>query len=58
MKCLVTYSAVLGHTLDKATKAKLTLEYYYANLISQHKERHDRRRRLEDSLKVTKIFED
>ncbi len=31
-----------GHTLDKATKAKVTLENYYSNLISQHKERRDR----------------
>ena len=31
-----------GHTLDKATKAKVTLENYYSNLISQHKERKNR----------------
>ena len=28
-----------GHTLDKATKAKVHLENYYSNLITQHKER-------------------
>lgn len=28
-----------GHTLDKATKAKVHLENYYSNLISQHMER-------------------
>merc|ERR1719208_551978 len=38
------------HTLDKATKAKVTLENYYNNLISQHKERRDRLKRLEESL--------
>ena len=38
------------HTLDKATKAKLTLENYYSNLISQHRERKERLRRLEESL--------
>ncbi|XP_023346343.1 serine/threonine-protein kinase tricorner [Eurytemora carolleeae] len=38
------------HTLDKATKAKVTLENYYSNLISQHRERKDRLRRLEESL--------
>ena len=38
------------HTLDKATKAKLTLENYYSNLISQHRERQERLRRLEESL--------
>ncbi|VEN43061.1 unnamed protein product [Callosobruchus maculatus] len=27
------------HTLDKATKAKVTLENYYSNLIAQHVER-------------------
>lgn len=31
-----------GHTLDKATKAKVTLENYYSNLISQHVERKQR----------------
>ena len=31
-----------GHTLDKATKAKVTLENYYSNLISQHRERKHR----------------
>ena len=41
-----------GHTLDKATKAKLTLENYYSTLISQHKERRERWKRLEDTLKV------
>jgi len=38
------------HTLDKATKAKLTLENYYSNLITQHRERQERLRRLEESL--------
>jgi serine/threonine kinase 38 len=40
-----------GHTLDKATKAKVTLENYYSNLISQHSERKQRWMRLEESLK-------
>ena len=31
-----------GHTIDKATKAKVTLENYYSNLISQHRERKNR----------------
>jgi len=39
-----------SHTLDKATKAKLTLENYYSNLITQHRERQERLRRLEESL--------
>lgn len=30
------------HTLDKATKAKVTLENYYSNLIAQHVERKQR----------------
>jgi len=38
------------HTLDKATKTKLTLENYYSNLISQHRERQERLKRLEESL--------
>lgn len=39
------------HTWDKATKAKVTLENYYSNLISQHLERKQRLQRLEESLK-------
>ena len=39
-----------GHTLDKATKTKLTLENYYTNLISQQRERKERFRRLEESF--------
>ncbi|XP_039285912.1 serine/threonine-protein kinase tricornered isoform X2 [Nilaparvata lugens] len=40
-----------GHTLDKATKAKVTLENYYSNLIAQHVERKQRLAKLEESLK-------
>ncbi|KAF4529607.1 hypothetical protein B566_EDAN017898 [Ephemera danica] len=40
-----------GHTLDKATKAKVTLENYYSNLIAQHLERKQRLAKLEESLK-------
>merc|ERR1739848_925708 len=39
------------HTWDKATKAKVTLENYYSNLISQHTERKQRLQRLEESLR-------
>jgi len=46
------------HTLDKATKAKLTLENYYSNLVSQHKERRQRWERLEETLKDQAIPED
>ena len=45
------------HTLDKATKAKVTLENYYNNLISQHKERRERLKRLEESLNETGLSE-
>ncbi|TRY73258.1 hypothetical protein TCAL_07890 [Tigriopus californicus] len=54
-----------GHTLDKATKAKVTLENYYSNLISQHKERKHRQVKikgmlelLEESLKDDSISDD
>jgi len=33
---------VSNHTKDKATKAKVTLENYYSNLISQNEERENR----------------
>lgn len=39
-----------GHTLDKAAKAKLHLENYYSNLISQYTERNVRQQKLEDSM--------
>lgn len=38
-----------GHTLDKATKAKVTLENYYSNLIAQHI---DRKKRFVISLEI------
>jgi hypothetical protein len=45
-----------GHTLDKATKAKVTLENYYSNLIAQHIER--KQRYATDSYhKVTEKFQ-
>jgi len=48
---------ISGHTWDKATKAKLTLENYYSNLISQHRERKERLRRLEESLQEPNLPE-
>lgn len=55
MDPLMTFSC---HTLDKATKAKMTLENYYSNLISQHQERRQRLRRLEESLRDEAISEE
>lgn len=46
-----------GHTLDKATKAKVTLENYYSNLIAQHIERKQRLAKLEESLKDESLSE-
>ena len=47
-----------GHTLDKAVKAKVTLENYYSNLINQNKERRLRLQRLEESLNNQNISEE
>lgn len=47
-QCNIRFS---GHTLDKATKAKVTLENYYSNLIAQAAERQQRLARLEESMK-------
>ena len=33
---------ISSHTVDKVTKAKVTLETYYSNLIAQHEEREHR----------------
>lgn len=46
-----------GHTLDKATKAKVTLENFYTNLITQHYERKQRLEKLEESLKDESLTE-
>ncbi len=46
------------HTWDKATKAKMTLENYYSNLISQHQERRTRWQKLEETLKDDSISEE
>lgn len=46
-----------GHTLDKATKAKVTLENYYSNMIAQHVERKQRLAKLEESLKDEALSE-
>ncbi|XP_069133278.1 uncharacterized protein [Argopecten irradians] len=43
-------SVVSNHTKDKATKAKVTLENYYSNLLSQNEERENRYRLLEQSM--------
>lgn len=45
------------HTLDKATKAKVTLENYYSNLVAQHGERKQRLAKLEASLKDETLSE-
>lgn len=41
---------ISNHTIDKVTKAKMTLENYYSNLISQHEERETRYRKLEETM--------
>lgn len=45
------------HTIDKATKAKVTLENFYSNLITQHGERKQRLAKLEASLKDEALTE-
>ncbi|XP_022701642.1 serine/threonine-protein kinase tricorner-like isoform X2 [Varroa jacobsoni] len=47
-----------GHTLDKATKAKVHLENYYSNLVSQHIERRTRHEKLEESMAEEGISEE
>lgn len=45
------------HTLDKATKAKVTLENYYSNLVTQFGERKQRLAKLEAQLKDESLTE-
>ncbi|KAL1517704.1 hypothetical protein ABEB36_001436 [Hypothenemus hampei] len=49
---------ISGHTQDKATKAKVTLENYYSNLVAQHIERKQRLAKLEESLKDDTLSEE
>ncbi|XP_065940821.1 serine/threonine-protein kinase 38-like isoform X2 [Magallana gigas] len=49
---------VSNHTRDKATKAKVTLENYYSNLVSQHEERENRYRLLEQSMATDGLSEE
>ncbi|CAG0913090.1 unnamed protein product [Notodromas monacha] len=46
-----------NHTLDKATKAKVTLENYYSNLLVQHMERKQRYNQLEESMAAEGLSE-
>ncbi|XP_037069924.1 serine/threonine-protein kinase tricornered-like, partial [Pollicipes pollicipes] len=46
-----------GHTLDKAVKAKVTLENYYSNLLHQNLERKQRHHRLEESMREEGLSE-
>ena len=57
--CMVAASDSLrfsSHTWDKATKAKVTLENYYSNLISQHLERKQRCFRIFHSYSKSAAF--
>lgn len=47
-----------GHTLDKATKAKVHLENYYSNLVTQHLERKGRHERLEETMREEGLSEE
>ena len=42
MATIGEHGPVSTHTLDKVTKAKVTLENYYTNLINQNGERESR----------------
>lgn len=46
-----------GHTIDKATKAKVHLENFYSNLVNQHVERKTRHDKLEESMKEEGLSE-
>ena len=57
--CMVAASDSLrfsSHTWDKATKAKVTLENYYSNLISQHLERKQRCFRILHTFRKVKFL--
>lgn len=43
-------SVLSGHTLDKVTKAKVTIETFYSNLMNQQCEREERLTILEKSM--------
>uniref|UniRef100_A0A0L8FQR8 Uncharacterized protein n=1 Tax=Octopus bimaculoides TaxID=37653 RepID=A0A0L8FQR8_OCTBM len=49
---------ISSHTVDKVTKAKVTLENYYTNLLMQHEEREIRYRMLEQSMEEEGLSEE
>ncbi|VDQ00554.1 unnamed protein product [Trichobilharzia regenti] len=49
---------VSSHTLDKVKVAKVTLEYYYDNLIVQYRERQNRYKILESMMESEGLSEE
>ncbi|KAK4469354.1 hypothetical protein MN116_006914 [Schistosoma mekongi] len=54
----VTSLNVSSHTLDKVKVAKVTLEYYYDNLIVQYRERQNRYKILESMMESEGLTEE
>ncbi|XP_070562359.1 serine/threonine-protein kinase 38-like [Ptychodera flava] len=50
MSVPLTEHRISQHTSDKVTKAKVTLENFYTNLVFQNEERLNRQRKLENSI--------
>jgi serine/threonine kinase 38 len=49
---------VSSHTAEKATRAKMTLENYYLNLVAQHEERDHRYKQLEKTMEEEGLSEE
>uniref|UniRef100_A0A672KDN4 Serine/threonine-protein kinase 38 n=1 Tax=Sinocyclocheilus grahami TaxID=75366 RepID=A0A672KDN4_SINGR len=47
MTSQMSCSSMSNHTKERVTMAKVTLENFYSNLISQHEEREMRQQKLE-----------
>ena len=49
---------VSSHTAEKVTRAKMTLENYYLNLVAQHEERENRYKKLEKTMEDEGLSEE
>lgn len=51
-------TSISSHTQNKVTRAKVTLENYYQNLVTQHHERESRQKKLEDKMEEEGLNEE
>lgn len=53
-----TVPVISSHTAEKVTRAKMTLENYYLNLVAQHEERENRYKQLEKTMEEERLTDE